>query len=192
MAFVTNICFMWRGDWRGMILRTVVLLSFILTLAASESTTIKRQKPKLREVEKNWWLRDISFSNGMVLRISPATILILTVSAIYIFLSLSQKSSVEASHILMEGKDAKEKLEKYKKEIDNDPVKFGKYAEKYSICPSGKAGGGNLGTFKPGSMVPAFDKAVFSPESPIHTTLGPIETNFGYHLIYIHSRTIKN
>ena len=190
MAFVTSLSSAGKDVCRGIIFRTVVLLSFILKLASSESTIHKRQKPKLREVEKNWWLKDISFSNGMSIRISPATVIIMLASAIYILLSLSRKSSVEASHILLEGKDAKEKLEKYKKEIDNDPVKFGKYAEKYSICPSGKAAGGNLGKFNPGSMVPAFDKAAFSPESPINTTLGPIETNFGYHLIFIHSRTL--
>ncbi len=40
-------------------------------------------------------------------------------------------------------------------------AKFQTLAKKYSTCPSGKKGG-DLGEFKKGAMVPAFDKAVFS------------------------------
>lgn len=57
---------------------------------------------------------------------------------------------------------------------------FGKLARKHSICPSGKKGG-DLGEFRPGQMVKAFDNVVFKKE--ILTVHGPVKTKFGYHLI---------
>lgn len=62
-----------------------------------------------------------------------------------------------ALHILVkEEKLALELLEQIKNGAD-----FGKLAKKHSICPSGKRGG-DLGEFRQGQMVPAFDKVVFS------------------------------
>lgn len=49
---------------------------------------------------------------------------------------------------------------------------------------------GLLGTFPKGSMVPPFDKVCFDPATPVGTTVGPVLTQFGYHLIYIHDRKI--
>lgn len=60
-----------------------------------------------------------------------------------------------ALHILVkEEKLALELLEQIKNGAD-----FGKLAKKHSICPSGKRGG-DLGEFRQGQMVPAFDKVV--------------------------------
>lgn len=59
---------------------------------------------------------------------------------------------------------------------------FGKLARAHSICPSGKKGG-DLGEFRRGAMVPAFDKAVFSGAGT--DIQGPIKTKFGYHLIKV-------
>jgi peptidyl-prolyl cis-trans isomerase C len=57
---------------------------------------------------------------------------------------------------------------------------FGQLARKYSLCPSKKKGG-DLGEFRPGQMVKAFDNIVFKKEVlKIH---GPVKTKFGYHLI---------
>lgn len=62
-----------------------------------------------------------------------------------------------ALHILVkEEKLALDLLEQLKNGAD-----FGKLAKKHSICPSGKRGG-DLGEFRQGQMVPAFDKVVFS------------------------------
>ena len=62
-----------------------------------------------------------------------------------------------ALHILVkEEKLAQDLLEQIKNGAD-----FGKLAKKHSICPSGKRGG-DLGEFRQGQMVPAFDKVVFS------------------------------
>jgi peptidyl-prolyl cis-trans isomerase C len=54
-----------------------------------------------------------------------------------------------------------------------------------SECPSANRGGA-LGTFKPGMMVKEFDKVVFEMEvGKVH---GPVETQFGSHLIFITRR----
>uniref|UniRef100_A0A7S2VZY4 Peptidyl-prolyl cis-trans isomerase n=1 Tax=Eucampia antarctica TaxID=49252 RepID=A0A7S2VZY4_9STRA len=170
-------------------------LLFIALLSSSLFSTVVCDSQRvdtastLREIHRSWWLNDIVVTNGRTIPISPTTVVIFVTSIIYLYMTLTRTAKVEASHILLEGKDAKEKLEKYKKDIDNDPVKFAKHAETHSICPSGKNAGGSLGKFGPGSMVPAFDKVSFSKESPIKTVIGPIETTFGHHLIYIHSRT---
>lgn len=54
--------------------------------------------------------------------------------------------------------------------------------QKYSTCPSGRKGG-ELGEFRRGQMVPAFDKAAFS--CPLLTPYGPVKTSFGYHIIKV-------
>ena len=63
---------------------------------------------------------------------------------------------------------------------------FTEIARLHSKCPSGKQGG-DLGEFTPGQMVKEFDEVVFSGE--IGKVLGPVKTQFGYHLIEITSRT---
>ncbi|QJR80765.1 peptidylprolyl isomerase [Alteromonas pelagimontana] len=57
---------------------------------------------------------------------------------------------------------------------------FGTLAKRYSLCPSGKKGG-DLGEFRRGQMVKAFDDVVFQKE--ILKVHGPVKTRFGYHLI---------
>lgn len=63
---------------------------------------------------------------------------------------------------------------------------FAAVAREHSLCPSG-AEGGDLGSFRPGEMVPEFDKAVFSGE--VNQVLGPVQTQFGYHLLEVTSRS---
>lgn len=63
---------------------------------------------------------------------------------------------------------------------------FAEVAKQHSTCPSGRQGG-NLGEFTPGQMVKEFDEVVFSGE--VNKVLGPVKTQFGYHLIEITSRT---
>ena len=59
-------------------------------------------------------------------------------------------------------------------------VAFSEIASKVSECPSANRGG-NLGTFKPGMMVPEIDKVCFEEE--VGKVYGPIETQFGSHLV---------
>ncbi|HQR95433.1 MAG TPA: peptidylprolyl isomerase, partial [Thiotrichales bacterium] len=56
----------------------------------------------------------------------------------------------------------------------------------HSSCPSSRQGG-DLGSFRPGMMVPEFDKVVFS--APVGVVQGPVKTQFGYHLVEVTSRT---
>jgi len=63
---------------------------------------------------------------------------------------------------------------------------FAALAQQHSSCPSGR-NGGDLGSFGPGQMVPEFDKAVFNGE--LNTVIGPVKTQFGYHLLEVTSRS---
>ncbi|MDO6446293.1 peptidylprolyl isomerase [Colwellia sp. 1_MG-2023] len=81
-----------------------------------------------------------------------------------------------ARHILVKTeKQAAQIKEKIAKGAD-----FGQMAKKFSTCPSKKKGG-DLGEFKKGQMVKAFDDVVFKKE--VLTVHGPVKTRFGYHLI---------
>ena len=66
-----------------------------------------------------------------------------------------------------------------------DGADFAAMAQQHSQCPSGRSGGA-LGEFSPGQMVPEFDKVVFS--ASVGEVHGPVQTQFGYHLIEITSR----
>ena len=72
-----------------------------------------------------------------------------------------------------------------KNQIENGED-FAEIAKQHSKCPSGRQGGA-LGEFSPGQMVKEFDEVVFSGE--IGKVLGPVKTQFGYHLIEITNRT---
>ena len=63
-------------------------------------------------------------------------------------------------------------------------------AKIYSDEPSAKETGGDLGWFTRGRMVKPFEDAVFSNEPG--DILGPIKTNFGYHVIQIIDRRIND
>ena len=88
----------------------------------------------------------------------------------------------QARHILVADEQAAEDL---KTKIENG-ADFEAMAREHSTCPS-KAQGGDLGEFGPGQMVPEFDKVVFS--EAVGEVHGPVQTQFGYHLIEITSRS---
>ena len=81
-----------------------------------------------------------------------------------------------ACHILVK---TKEEAQNIKIQLDKG-ANFQTLAKKYSLCPSAKKGG-DLGEFRLGDMVKAFENVVFKQE--ILTVHGPIKTQFGYHLI---------
>lgn len=85
-----------------------------------------------------------------------------------------------ASHILVKDQDLARNL----KQKVLGGTDFAQLAKKHSVCPSAKKGG-DLGEFRKGSMVSAFDKAVFTTGSEEQKVLGPIKTKFGYHLIQV-------
>ncbi|MFT5571907.1 MAG: peptidyl-prolyl cis-trans isomerase C [Cryomorphaceae bacterium] len=70
-------------------------------------------------------------------------------------------------------------------QINSGEKTFEAAASEFSQCPSGKQGG-DLGSFGPGMMVPEFDQVVFNEEvGKLH---GPVQTQFGYHLLEITQR----
>eukprot|EP00600_Ochromonadales_sp_CCMP1393_P012504 CAMPEP_0175005720 /NCGR_PEP_ID=MMETSP0005-20121125/5462_1 /TAXON_ID=420556 /ORGANISM="Ochromonas sp., Strain CCMP1393" /LENGTH=175 /DNA_ID=CAMNT_0016260981 /DNA_START=38 /DNA_END=565 /DNA_ORIENTATION=- len=100
----------------------------------------------------------------------------------------NMKKEASAKHILIKGDDAGSKLQVLKEELESAEdvsAAFSELAAKVSECPSANRGG-NLGTFKPGMMVKEFDRVVFEKEvGKVH---GPIDTQFGSHLILITRR----
>ena len=91
-------------------------------------------------------------------------------------------AKASARHILV---PLEEECQTLKKMIEGGED-FAVVAQQYSKCPSGRQGGA-LGEFTPGQMVREFDEVVFSGE--VGKVLGPVKTQFGYHLIEITGRT---
>ena len=89
--------------------------------------------------------------------------------------------SATARHILVASEDECLKL---MAEI-RAGADFATVAMAQSQCPS-RTKGGHLGTFSQGMMVAPFDRAVFDGE--IGTLIGPVKTEFGYHLIEVLKR----
>lgn len=91
-------------------------------------------------------------------------------------------TTAAARHILVE---TQEKCEDIKSQIEAG-ADFAELAKEHSKCPSGQQGG-ELGQFSPGQMVKEFDDIVFSADTgKVH---GPVQTQFGFHLIEITART---
>ena len=86
-----------------------------------------------------------------------------------------------ARHILVDDESFCEEL----KQKIQAGTEFAEVAREHSTCPSGQRGG-DLGTFGRGQMVQEFDTVVFS--APLNEVQGPIQTQFGYHLIEVTSR----
>ena len=103
-----------------------------------------------------------------------------------------QREQVKASHILL--KTTKEMTPAQKKEKQKkakalfvqakkaDAAGFAKLAKENSEGPTATRGG-DLGFFSRGRMVKAFEDAAFKAKKG--ATLGPIETQFGYHVIRV-------
>lgn len=92
-----------------------------------------------------------------------------------------EEAQVRAKHILV---DSKDQAEQVASEVASG-LAFEEAARKYSTCPS-KDKGGDLGYFSKGQMVPEFEKAAFAGEPG--TVIGPVETQFGHHLILVEDK----
>lgn len=91
-------------------------------------------------------------------------------------------TTAAARHLLVE---TEEQCSDLKTQIEGG-ADFAALAKEHSKCPSGQQGG-DLGEFGKGMMVPEFDKVVFS--APLNEVQGPVQTQFGYHLLEVTSRT---
>lgn len=103
------------------------------------------------------------------------------------------ETQVEASHILIcylgargcenpqyTKQEALARAEELYNEANAD--NFADLAKANSTEPGAETSGGSLGSFGRGQMVPAFEEAIFSAEAG--QILGPVETEFGYHVVY--------
>lgn len=104
----------------------------------------------------------------------------------------TQDEQRQAAHILIAVKPdasasdkaaAKKKAEDILAQAKANPAKFAELAKQYSQDPGSAAQGGDLGSNPRGTMVKAFDDAVFSAKAG--DIVGPVETDFGYHVIKI-------
>jgi parvulin-like peptidyl-prolyl isomerase len=85
-------------------------------------------------------------------------------------------SQIRASHILV---DTEEEAKSLKARIDGG-ADFAQLAAGHSNCPSSEQGG-DLGFFRRGMMVKAFEDAAFALAKG--QVSGPVKTEFGWHLI---------
>lgn len=103
-----------------------------------------------------------------------------------------QPEQVQARHILLQVNDdrsaqeAQSQLEDVKRRVLAGED-FAAIAAEISEDPGSKERGGDLGSFGRGAMVEAFETAAFST-APGQMT-GPVQTDFGYHLIQVLGRT---
>ena len=86
---------------------------------------------------------------------------------------------VKASHILV---DQEDKAKDVYKQLKNG-AEFADLAKKYSIDPSSKDKGGELGYFTRGQMVKPFEEVAFSLK--VNKIGEPVQTSFGYHIIKV-------
>lgn len=103
-----------------------------------------------------------------------------------------QPEQVHAQHVLIkaEGRSKEEALTLAKHVLalaQKGGQDFGKLAEEFTEDLSGKANGGDLGFFPRGRMVKPFEDAVFGMKVAGEIA-GPIETQFGYHVIRLVER----
>lgn len=95
----------------------------------------------------------------------------------------SGEQEYKASHILVETEQEVRDL----LVMLDDGADFGGLATEHSIGPSGPRGG-DLGWFGKGQMVTPFENAVMGMDTG--TYVGPVQTQFGYHLIFLNDRRV--
>ena len=86
-----------------------------------------------------------------------------------------------ARHILF-NKDQREQAEEVKGRLQ-DGGDFAQLAQEFSQDPGSAENGGDLGCLGRGETVPDFEEAVFGAEQG--EIVGPVETEFGYHVIEV-------
>ncbi|AEX85958.1 parvulin-like peptidyl-prolyl isomerase [Marinitoga piezophila KA3] len=94
---------------------------------------------------------------------------------------------VKAQHILVSDEATALKI---KKMIEDKEITFEDAAAKYSKDTSNATSGGELGWFKHGAMVKEFEDASFN--ATVGDLVGPVKTNYGYHIIRVQDKKIFN
>ncbi len=96
--------------------------------------------------------------------------------------AFDKPEEVQARHILVADLKTAQTVETQLKAGKD----FAALAKQYSIDPGSRDKGGELGLFRRGQMVPAFDKAAFS--QPVGVVGPPVKSPFGYHIIQVEKR----
>ncbi|PIJ62133.1 peptidylprolyl isomerase [Mesotoga sp. H07.pep.5.3] len=99
----------------------------------------------------------------------------------------NQFETIRARHILVtEEATATELMER----INSGEITFAEAALQFSIDSLSAANGGELGSIVRGQTVPEFEEAILA--APIGELYGPVQSEFGYHLIIVEERTEIN
>ena len=97
--------------------------------------------------------------------------------------AFDKPEQVQARHILVADLATANKIEA---QLKTNPGSFADLAKQYSTDPGSKDKGGDLGFFRRGQMVPAFDKVAFS--LPVGAISPPVKSPFGYHIIQVEAK----
>ncbi|MBE3589275.1 MAG: peptidylprolyl isomerase [Firmicutes bacterium] len=93
-----------------------------------------------------------------------------------------QPEEIRARHILV---DSQEKAAELRAQLDKG-ASFADLAKQYSLDPSTKDQGGELGWFSRGKMTAAFEDAAFALQPG--QVSDPVQTEYGWHLILLEER----
>ena len=97
------------------------------------------------------------------------------------------QDEVRARHILLtDDVTSADKIALIQEELKKG-VSFDVLAVEHSIDPSAQQGGGDLGFFSRGRMVPEFEEAAFALKEPGEIS-EPIKSNFGWHIIKLEEK----
>jgi len=104
----------------------------------------------------------------------------------------SDSKNKDLSEVELKAKVGEKIMEKEAKakdllaKVQKDPSLFAKLAKENSDDPGSASNGGDLGFFTKEDMVPEFSNAAFSAKP--NTIVGPVETQYGYHIIMVTDR----
>lgn len=93
----------------------------------------------------------------------------------------AQFEQVDARHILVETEAAAQQV------IERLAAgeEFAALAQELSIDTGSAEAGGSLGLTPRGTFVPEFEEAIWAGPAPVGQVLGPVETQFGFHVIRV-------
>jgi foldase protein PrsA len=94
---------------------------------------------------------------------------------------LAEFTQVRVSHILVRSQELARKILE-----DATPKTFARLARRFSEDPGSAPQGGDLGLQRPADLVDPFGQATL--EIPVGEIGGPVQTEFGFHIIYVQDR----
>ncbi|NBN66022.1 peptidylprolyl isomerase [Microvirga tunisiensis] len=170
------------AQWRSIL--TDVLVDMTLLAKEAEKEGLQKDEDFQRQVK---FLTTQALRNAYVSQKLEATITEADLKAAYDaeLATFKGEEEVRARHILVDTKEAAEKLIK---DLDGG-ADFAELAKANSSDGSAAAGG-DLGFFTKGRMVPEFETAAFALE-PGKYTKEPVQTQFGWHVLKVDEKRIQ-